>query len=376
MPNAYMSGPAVGDDVTSTPTRAESPPNKRNPFIYIVFSAVLFGISVPSSKLLLGEVKPIPLAGLLYLGAFAGLAVISLAERASTRVRSEKVPPLERRDIPWLAGATLTGGIVAPVSLMLGLSLMSGFSTSLLLNLEGVMTAIIAFFVFKENAGRKLWVAIILMTVAGVLLGWDPGKGTFDVAGLGLIMLAMACWGADNNLTRMICTKDPVQIVQVKSLVAGSSVVVVSFVIGEGFDFNLALLLALVVGAFSYGASLVLFIKSLELLGSLRTGAFFGVGPFVGAAASVLVLGEWLGWLMLPAGALMALGVWLIAKEKHEHPHKHEAVTHTHVHDHGDDHHLHEHFGTYHARHSHEHTHDSVEHEHPHRPDSHHRHSH
>jgi drug/metabolite transporter (DMT)-like permease len=279
-------------------------------------------------------------------------------------------------DIPWLAGATISGGIIAPVSLMLGLNLMTGFSTSLLLNLEGVMTALIAVFFFRENSGRNLWVAIALMTAAGVLLGWDPDKGSFNFAGLGLIVLAMVSWGADNNLTRMICTKDPVQIAQVKSLVAGASVLAASLVIGERLDLGTDLLLALVVGSLCYGASLVLFIKSLELLGSLRTGAFFSLGPFVGAAASLELLGERLGWLMLPAGLLMAAGVCIIATERHVHKHRHHAVTHDHLHDHADGHHLHEHFGSFHSPHSHAHTHGEMEHDHQHRPDTHHRHGH
>ncbi len=375
-PNTFIRRPALRGNVSVTAASEAAAAARRSPFVFVVLSAVLFGLSVPFSKLLLEGIGAVPLAGLLYLGSFAGLALISLVARATRKRRSGRAPPLERKDIPWLAGATLSGGIIAPVSLMVGLNLMTGFSTSLLLNLEGVMTALIAVVVFKENSGRKLWIAIAIMTTAGVLLGWDPSRGTFDLAGLGLIVLAMVCWGADNNLTRMICTKDPVQIAQVKSLVAGVSILVASFIIGERLELGIALLLALIVGSLSYGASLVLFIRSLELLGSLRTGAFFSFGPFVGAAVSIVLLGEWLGWLMLPAGLLMATGVWLIATERHVHLHRHDAVRHDHVHDHTDGHHLHEHFGSVHAPHSHEHTHDEMEHDHGHRPDTHHRHGH
>lgn len=363
--------------MTSTTSGArERPARKANPFLFIIASACLFGLSVPLSKLLLDDVSAVLLAGLLYLGAFLGLFLYSSMARVLTPSAGNTAPKLDRKDIPWLAGATISGGIAAPVSLMLGLSLMSGFSTSLLLNLEGVATAIIAVLVFKENSGRNLWFALVLMTAAGVLLGWDPSDGKFDIVGLALIVFSMACWGIDNNLTRMICTKDPVQITQVKGLAAGVSIIVAATIAGERLDIGLEIVFALAVGALSYGASLVLFIRSLERLGSLRTGAFFSLGPFVGAAVSIVLLDEWLGWLMLPAGVLMAIGVWLIAAERHDHYHKHEAVTHNHMHDHCDDHHVHNHFGAFHEPHSHEHTHEETEHDHSHRPDTHHRHSH
>jgi drug/metabolite transporter (DMT)-like permease len=361
----------------SPPTIAHSEAShKGSPFAFIFLSACLFGLSVPFSKILLDDVPAIPLAGLLYLGAFGGLSLYSVARRSIGSPSGSKPPRLARNDVPWLAGATISGGIVAPVSLMLGLSLMSGFSTSLLLNIEGVATAVIAVIVFKENAGKNLWIALLFMTAAGVLLGWNPGKGEFDIVGIGLIVLAMVCWGIDNNLTRMICTKDAVQITQVKGLAAGVAILAAATAIGEDITLGFSLALALIVGALTYGASLVLFIRSLERLGSLRTGAFFSLGPFVGAAVSVIVLGEWLGWLMLPAAALMALGAWLIVAERHDHRHTHEANTHDHLHDHCDDHHMHGHFGTFHEPHSHEHVHLSTTHDHIHRPDSHHRHEH
>lgn len=346
------------------------------PFAFVIASASLFGLSVPFCKLLLEDTSPVILAGLLYLGAFVGLFVFTVAKRMVNHASDMKPPKLERKDLPWLAGAVISGGIVAPVSLMFGLALMSGFTTSLMLNLEGVATAIIAVVVFKENAGRRLWLALLLMTSAGVALSWNPDEGEFGILGLALVGLAMASWGIDNNLTRMICTKDSVQIAQVKGLVAGSAILVASMIAGEGIESMSSAALAMVVGALGYGVSMVLFIRSLERLGSLRTGAFFSLGPFVGAAASVMLLGEWLGWLMLPAAVLMALGVWLMAGERHDHAHTHETTSHDHVHDHCDGHHMHEHFGLFDEPHSHEHSHQQIAHNHAHRPDSHHRHGH
>ena len=147
--------------------------NKR-PLIFIILSACFFGISAPLAKLLLTDITPVMLAGLLYLGAFIGLGFYSLIFRY-IRTSPQKPAPLEKRDVPWLAGAILAGGIVAPISLMSGLTLITGFSASLLLNLEGVATILIAVLFFKENAGKRLWIALAVMTVAGVLLAWNPG---------------------------------------------------------------------------------------------------------------------------------------------------------------------------------------------------------
>ena len=347
---------------------------EKNPLIFIIISASLFGLSAPLAKLLVGDISPVALAGILYLGAFAGLSIYTLFIKRSNR--DNIVTPLERKDVPWLAGAILTGGIIAPISMLTGLKLISGFSTSLLLNLEGVATVMIAVIFFKENAGKRLWLALMFMTAAGIFLTWDPDQGKFSIAGPLLIIFAMICWGIDNNLTRNISDKDPVQIVRIKGLVAGVISLSIALVLGMKVSLDVSIVYALLLGAFSYGISLVFFIKALEGLGSSRTGAFFSFAPFIGAIASLIILREWIGWVMFPASAFMLIGLWLIISEKHLHIHKHEATTHTHSHKHNDLHHQHKHSGTTQELHNHEHIHHELEHSHVHWPDMHHRHEH
>ncbi len=342
--------------------------------LYVALSAALFGISPPIAKVLLGEIPPVALAGILYIGAFLGLFLFTVIGTSIFRRKRNDVP-LARRDLPWLAGAILTGGLLAPIALMTGLSLTSGFAASLLVNLEGVMTAIIAVIVFSEFAGPRLWAAMVLMTVAGVFLSWDPNQGTIDPLGPLLIVFAMFCWGVDNNLTRQISNKDPVRIAEVKGLIAGCTSLAIAILLGASIPFDASILLALILGALSYGASLVLFVKALDGLGSSRTAAFFSFGPFVGAIVSVLLLGETLSVLIVVAAVLMFCGVLLLATEKHVHIRRHEAVTHTHEHQ-FDLHHDHAHLDGNYGPHVHEHTHQEIVHSHVHWPNNEHRHEH
>jgi drug/metabolite transporter (DMT)-like permease len=348
----------------------------KKPLIYVVLSAVLFGLSAPFSKLLLGDIPSVMLAGLLYLGAFLGLGLYSLIGKQIKGLNDVKDAPLEKRDIPWLIGAILAGGVAAPISLMLGLNLISGFSASLLLNLEGICTAIIAVIIFRENAGRNLWLALLCMTAAGVMISWDPGQSKFNILGPLLVILATFCWGVDNNLTRQISEKNPVQITWIKGMVAGLISFSIAFTLGNRIAFSINILYALILGALSYGISLVLFIQALKGLGSSRTGAFFSMGPFIGALASLIIFRNQTDWLMLPAFLLMAVGIWLIVVERHAHVHTHSAVTHNHLHKHDDMHHLHTHPQSINGVHSHEHVHAELKHVHTHWPDTYHRHAH
>ena len=345
----------------------------KEPLVFVIISASLFGISPPLAKLLVRDIPPVALAGLLYLGAFVGLYLYSIGRRMMAG-SNDKVASLDRKDFPWLAGATITGGILAPISMMMGLRLVSGFSASLLLNLEGVATATIAAFVFSENVGKRLWMALACMTVAGVFLTWDPSQGRFMPLGPLLLIFAMICWGIDNNLTRNLSDKDPVQVAEIKGLIAGVVSLSFALMLGTRIPLDATIVFALLVGAFSYGASLVFFIKALEGLGSSRTGAFFSLAPFIAALTSLIILREWIGWVMFPATGFMIIGVWLIVSEVHSHLHHHDTMTHIHLHDHGEMHHLHTHSETVSEPHIHNHTHFEQIHSHVHWPDTHHRH--
>jgi drug/metabolite transporter (DMT)-like permease len=353
---------------------------KLKPLFAVLASAVLFGVSTPLAKLLLGGIPPVALAGLLYAGVFLGLAIYRGAagwagQRGRSR-RSAREAPLDKRDWPWLGGAILAGGIAAPICLMLGLGRVTGFAGSLLLNFEAAATALIAVLLFKENAGRRVWAALALMTAGGVLLSWNSGRGRLAFAGPVLVLAAMAGWGLDNNLTRQISNKDPVQIAMVKGLVSGAFSLVLAFSMGRGFALNLSVLGGLAVGALCYGLSLVLFIKGLKGLGAFRTGALFSLAPFAGALASVFVLGEKVGLGMAGAGLLMAAAVALVVREKHAHAHHHDRVVHAHAHVHSDLHHVHRHEGEAPESHVHEHVHEETDHLHGHWPDVDHRHTH
>jgi drug/metabolite transporter (DMT)-like permease len=353
---------------------------KPSPLFAVLASAVLFGVSTPLAKLLLGEIPPVALAGLLYIGVFLGLgAYVLVVNFVRIKGRSPRVSgeaPLERRDLPWLAGAILTGGIAAPICLMLGLHRVNGFTGSLLLNFEAAATAVIAVLLFKENAGKLVWTALALMTGGGILLSWNSGRGNLEAAGPLLILAAMIGWGLDNNLTRQISEKDPVRIALIKGLFSGSTSLALAFALGNRITWGFPLAGGLAVGALGYGLSLVLFIKGLKGLGAFRTGALFSLAPFGGALASVLFLGDRVKPAMAAAGLLMAAAVALVVREKHVHAHVHHRLTHIHAHIHTDSHHDHSHEQAARESHTHEHVHEEMNHAHGHWPDSGHRHGH
>jgi drug/metabolite transporter (DMT)-like permease len=354
---------------------------RERPVVAVILSALFFGLSAPLCKLLLKGLSPVVLAGFLYLGAFFALVLYSSARGSRSRKNAPNSagtidPPLNKRDLPWLAGAVLAGGIVGPISLMAGLARTTGFSASLLLNLEGAATALIAVVVFQEQAGRKLWLALGCMTLAGVFTAWDPARSRFSPEGPLFILLAMACWGLDNNLTRNISEKDPVQIAKVKGLLAGAASLGLALALGREVPLDRRAVLALLVGAAGYGASLVLFIKALKGLGAFRTGALFSLAPFIGGVGSLVILRETPEWFMLPAAVFMALGVAIIIREKHGHRHRHLRMVHDHMHVHDDIHHAHVHSDEPRGPHRHEHAHEEMDHVHVHWPDTHHRHGH
>lgn len=355
----------------------DSDPGKlgRQPLLYILISAVLFGISPPLAKLLVKDIPPVALAGFLYLGAFAGLSIYSFLMRTALGGNT-RAAGLRRGDVPWLLGSVVSGGIIAPICLMFGLSYISGFTTSLLLNLEGVSTALIAVLFFKENAEKRLWLALLCMTLAGVFLTWDPHLGRFNLLGPLPVTLSMVCWGIDNNLTRNISIRDPLQITRIKGLVSGLASLSLAYALGMSIRWDVNIFYALLVGSFSYGISIVFFIKALAGLGSFRTGAFFSLAPFIGALTSLVFLHEWIGWVMFPAVILTVVGVWLISTERHEHLHVHWEHVHTHLHTHDDNHHTHQHTEVINGAHVHEHRHSPQRHTHTHWPDIHHRHEH
>jgi drug/metabolite transporter (DMT)-like permease len=338
---------------------------------FALAAAVLFGASTPLSKVLLGKVDPILLAGLLYLGSGSGLALCWWLRLRCTG-KNDQEANLKLADLPWLAGAIFSGGIVGPLLLMVGLALTPASSASLLLNLEGVFTVVLAWSVCKENVGRRLVLGMAAITAGGLLLSWADRPQWGVPWGAVAIVSACLAWSLDNNLTRQISAGDPLPIAGAKGFVAGVVNLTIAMVTGAKMPDFLTTLTAAIVGLLGYGVSLTLFVVGLRCLGTARTGAYFSVAPFVGAALSVLVLGERLTLSFLGAAALMGMGVWLHLTERHTHAHWHEPLAHDHRHVH-DEHHQHGHGE---EAHSHPHAHGEVRHWHPHYPDIHHRHDH
>jgi drug/metabolite transporter (DMT)-like permease len=334
-----------------------------------LLAAALFGAGTPLAKTMMAEVSPWMLAGLLYLGSGLGLALLRLVRRAPS-VR------LAAGDRPWLAGAVLAGGVVGPVLLMFGLAGMPASGASLLLNAEGVFTALLAWFVFRENFDRRIALGMLAIVAGAVVLSW-PGDAEFGTPWPALAVLgACMAWGIDNNLTRKVSLTDATWVAMVKGLAAGSVNLAIAVMLGASLPAPRVLAGAAVLGFFAYGISLTLFVVALRHLGTARTGAYFSVAPFFGAVLAVVLLGEAITPGLLAAGALMALGVWLHLSEKHGHPHVHEAMEHEHKHEH-DMHHTHHAPGVAPpGPHTHRHRHAPMSHSHEHFPDEHHRHSH
>jgi drug/metabolite transporter (DMT)-like permease len=350
-----------------------------------IAAAALFGASMPFAKLLAGTMPSLLLAGLLYLGSGLGLLALRLL-----RDRGWKASGMARGEWRWLSGAILFGGIAGPVALMAGLASTPASTASLMLNLEAVLTAVIAWRVFGENAGLRVLLGMVAIVAGGLVLAWQQETVATSVAvtvsgavtavpthGLLLIALACLCWAIDNNLTRKVSASDAVFIAAMKGLVAG--VVNTGLALAQGVQLPATSVIAgtAAVGVLGYGLSLVLFVLALRGLGSARTGAYFSTAPFIGAAVSLAFPGESSSVVFWIAAFLMAFGVWLHLSEHHDHEHTHEALEHEHPHVH-DEHHHHGHHEGWDGQepHVHWHVHGPLKHKHAHYPDVHHRHTH
>jgi len=337
-------------------------------------AAALFGLGTPLAKELVGEVPPLLLAGLLYLGSGLGLLLL-LGLRVAAGGRAGMTWP-RGADAGWLLGAILAGGAIGPFLLMLGLRQTDAASASLILNLEGVFTALIAWFAFRENFDQRIACGMAAIVAGGVVLS---ATSDFRAQGLaGPVAIAAAClaWAIDNNLTRRVAVHDAMLIACLKGLIAGSVSVALALASGVSMPPRAAVFESGLLGFASYGLSLTLFVVALRGLGTARTGAYFSLAPFLGAALAV-ALGAPVTAPLLAAGALMAIGVWLHVTEHHQHAHTHAPMKHQHPHVH-DEHHRHRHAPGQDGRepHSHEHVHEPIRHAHAHYPDVHHRHEH
>lgn len=346
----------------------------------------MFGASTPISKMMLSGLKPFMLASLCYFGSGLALALWKSAFPAARaafspagRTSGTREPALSAKDWPFVAGFVLTGGVLAPVLLFKGLLLTTSSGASVMLNLELIFTSFIAWLIFREHTGGRFWTAAVLVASGAVLLGVDPSGFSFTF-GKGSVLVASSAffWGVDNNLTAKLSVKDPAAIALIKGLAGGCINLALAFWAGEFVGTPALWLSGLALGALSYGASLVLFIRAMRGLGAARAGAVFGVYPFFGALLSVIFLKEPLTVPLGSAFILMALGFYLVVSERHSHSHRHEELEHAHLHVHDDLHHSHGHVegAAPEEPHAHFHAHAPQLHNHGHLPDTHHRHGH
>jgi drug/metabolite transporter (DMT)-like permease len=338
-----------------------------------LLSAALFGVSPVLCKMLIGEMSPALLAGLLYLGSGLGLQLFLLLKRRNSL---RELRCISSRSRLKLLGALLSGGIIAPLCLTYGIKYGTASEVTLLLNLETVSTTLVAWMVFKEYIGPRVWAGkLLILIAAAVIIMQNEGELSLSFPGL-LVVLACIFWGIDNNLTRDVEELPSTSLALFKGFGAGIFNIVLALLFTSGSATAIQTGGALSIGALCYGLSLVLFVEALRRIGAARTTTFFAVGPFIGTLLSIVILGENQSVPYWIAASLMLGGIILIYREKHGHLHTHESLSHQHGHIH-DEHHLHNHTGTDSGRrHDHPHAHEQLTHIHGHWPDIHHRHEH
>lgn len=313
-----------------------------------VLAAALYAVNIPLAKLLLEHVGEVMMAAFLYLGAGLGLWIYGRFQRS---IGSNDPAPLTRRELPWTV-AMVVLDIFAPILLMLGIARTNSANVSLLNNFEIVATTVIAFAVFREQVSRRLWLAIALVTVASAVLSFEGGGAFVFNPGSAFVLGACVCWGLENNCTKMISNKSSVEIVTIKGCFSGLGSLIVALVLGESFPALPWIAAVLLLGFVSYGLSIHFYILAQKELGAAKTSAYYSVAPFLGAAFSLLLLGERPQLRFYLALAILLAATVLMEHDsitlQHTHAHQHR---HTHEHRHGDLVHTHEHV------HQHEHLH-------------------
>lgn len=345
--------------------------------LFAVLAAVLFGVCSPVSKILLTELPPTLLAALLYLGAGSGMLLVKMVGTLGKKARSEA--RMTKKELPY-AVAMILLDIGAPIFLMIGLTMTNASTASLLNNFEIVATAAIAMIFFKEPLDRRMWLAILLITLSCVILSVEDFRSLTPSVGAVFVISACLCWGIENNCTRMLSLKDPLEIVILKGFGSGTGALLISLAVsgssGSSFGSPLSIFLALLLGFVSYGLSIFFYIAAQRELGAARTSIYYAAAPFIGVLISWAVLRDSITNSFLAALAIMLTGTYFAITEKHKHPHVHLEETHEHKHRHDDEHHNHSHEEEVIGEHSHIHTHEPLEHTHVHMPELHHRHEH
>lgn len=347
--------------------------SKNRAVIYALSAALLYAVQIPFSKLLESGLDPFFLAALLYLGAGFGMLAVMAAERKASTGRRDA--PLGKKDLPYIILMILLD-VAAPILLLTGLRLSSAGTAALLGNFEIAATALLAMLLFHEAVGKRLWLSIALITFASVLLTVGDLSDVRLSPGSLLVLLACAVWGLENNCTRKLSGKSPMQIVIFKGLGSGSGALILALLLGRTAGPVIYILMAAVLGFAAFGLSIYFYIKAQRELGAARTSAFYAAAPFAGVLLSWLILHEKITWTFLLAFLVMIAGSAFGISEKHNHMHVHAREVHEHSHTHSDGHHTHTHDYAVTGEHSHVHTHEEIMYDHPHTPDTHHRHTH
>lgn len=340
---------------------------------YAVLAAALFGMSAPIAKLLLSEIPPLMMSSLVYLGAGFGMLIVDL-----TRVIAKTKHPearLAKNELPFIL-AMIILDIAAPISLMLGLTMTTAANAALLSNFEIVATSVIALIVFKEAVGKRLWLSIALITIASIILSTnDIFSFSFSLGSI-FVILSGVFWGFENNCTRKLSIKDPLQVVIIKGLGSGTGALVIAAYANE-LVWNFRLILpALLLGFFAYGLSIFFYVTAQRSLGAARTSAYYAISPFIGVLLSFFLFDEPITTAFIAASIFMVIGTYFTVAEKHGHQHIHRLLEHEHRHNHSEIHHNHSHEDNSKKEHSHLHVHIEMIHSHEHTPDIHHRHQH
>lgn len=340
---------------------------------YGLLAAMLFGASAPLAKMLLAEAPPLMLAALFYLGAGAGLAGWRLVGLVMGRASREA--RLRGHDIGLMAAIVVSGGLIGPVLMLLGLEHLSATAGALMLNLEAPLTILLAVTFFGDYLGRAGFIGAGLVLLGAPILGYQTGGLAGNFVGVAAIAGACLSWALDNNLTQLLSSRDPVAVAWIKSLAAGGLTLTLALAAGERIPATSITLAAIAVGAVSYGASLVCAILAMREMGAAREAAYFATAPFVGALMAMALFVTAPSGAQAAAALLMVAGITLLLAQRHIHEHAHPALEHDHLHLH-DEHHRHQHVGPVVVPHSHPHRHEPLVHSHPHLPDIHHRHGH
>ncbi|MDF2942173.1 MAG: conserved rane protein of unknown function [Herbinix sp.] len=337
-----------------------------------ILAAILYGISAPVSKLLLVEIPPTLMAALLYLGAGFGMLSVNIIKRMGQKEQLEA--RITKKELPYILGMVVLD-IGAPVFLMLGLAMTTSANVSLLNNFEIVATSMIALFVFKEAVGKRMWLAITFITISSFVLTLDTSSFSFSTGSI-FVLMACVCWGFENNCTRMLSVKNPLQIVVIKGFGSGFGALLLSFVNRQCSSNIKYILFTMLLGFVAYGLSIYFYIKAQRDLGAARTSVYYAAAPFIGVLISWSIFHEGITGKFLIALVIMLIGTYLTVSEVHKHLHTHTPLTHEHKHNHEEEHHKHTHVPGVVGEHSHVHKHEGIIHNHVHTPDMHHNHNH